>query len=65
MGHEQEATAVLMDLDEKQDMLAITGYLAYAFFDPRPFPNLMALLQAQGIDRGEPVAIPYRCRTLN
>lgn len=62
MGDEQQAVATLMVLDDQQNMLAMTDYLPYAFFDPRPFPNLMALLQVQGVERGEPVAIPYRCK---
>lgn len=50
-----------MVLDDEQDMQALSQYLNYAFFDPRPFPNLMALLQVQGVERGKPVTIPYRC----
>jgi TolB-like protein len=61
MGQEQFAVDTLMPLDDAGDMRAMTGYLAYSFFDPRPFPNLMAFLQAQGIERGEPPVQPYRC----
>jgi hypothetical protein len=35
---------------------------AYAYFDPRPFPNLMALLESQDVEPREPREIPYRCK---
>jgi hypothetical protein len=38
-------------------------FLSYAFFDARPSPNLMALLNAQGITPRQRLDIPYRCKT--
>jgi hypothetical protein len=62
MGHEEEAVAALMELDERQELISLTDYLSYGTFDPRPYPNLMALMEGQGIERGEVVELPYRCR---
>jgi len=62
MGEEVAANAVLMKFDEAGNMKGISDFLTYGTFDPRPFPNLMALLENQGIERGEPVVMPYRCK---
>ncbi len=62
MGNEEEAVDALMELDERQDLTSLTDFLSYGTFDPRPYPNLMALLEGQGIERGEVIELPYRCR---
>ena len=62
MGNEEEAVEVLMDYDIKNDMITLQAFLGYGTFDARPYPNLMAILESQGIDRGEPVETPYQCR---
>jgi TolB-like protein len=62
MQQQQEADALLMDLDSTENLDALGDYLSYAYFDARKFPNLMALLQAQGIEPREPKVIPYRCK---
>jgi len=52
----------LIELDEREDLASLRDYLAYAYFDARPFPNLMAMLESQGVEPREPREIPYRCR---
>lgn len=61
LGDKEAATEFLRPLDDPADLTALSSYLNYGSFDPRPFPNLMALLEREGVDRGEPVEIPYRC----
>ncbi|MEJ2298774.1 MAG: hypothetical protein P8X94_09815 [Woeseiaceae bacterium] len=62
LGRDEEATAAVRYLDEGDGLFALSGFLDYTHFDPRPFPNLMARLQAQGITRPPPTHIPFACR---
>ena len=61
MQKEQDAFEVLIHLDKREDLSGIGGFMTYAYFDARQFPNLMALLESQGIEPREPLDIPYRC----
>jgi len=63
MGEEESALAALMPLDESNNLDALSDYLSYAYFDARPFPNLMATLIAEGIEPRVPRNIPYSCRS--
>jgi len=51
---------MLMELDKPQILRGLTGYLAFTFFDPEPYPNLMASLPSSAIGRRAPAAIPGR-----
>jgi hypothetical protein len=62
MGYEEDAIDTLMDFDTNNDMIVLVSFLGYGTFDARPYPNLMAVLESQGIERGEPVKTPYQCR---
>jgi hypothetical protein len=62
MGNDEEAVATLMAYDDAQDMVTMTSFLSYGTFDPRPFKNLMAILDGQGIERAEVLDMPYQCR---
>ena len=62
MGQDELAIETLSQLDEAGDVSSMRDYLAYAYFDPRPFPNLMAMLETQGANIREPREIPYRCK---
>ncbi len=61
MQKEQDAFEVLIALDKREDLSGIGDFMTYAYFDARQFPNLMALLEAQGIEPRQPLDIPYRC----
>ncbi|MFK8054201.1 MAG: hypothetical protein AB8F65_14630 [Woeseiaceae bacterium] len=63
MGRLDDARDVLMPLDAPDQLDDLTNYLSYAFFDARLYPNLMALLESQGIEPRQPKEIPYRCET--
>jgi hypothetical protein len=61
MGQQERAFDTLIDLDDPDDLSELGGFLNYAYFDARLFPNLLALLESQGIEPREPLDIPYRC----
>ena len=62
MGREEDAIALLMELDNSIPLNPLASFLNYNYFDPSPYPNLMAWLEAQGIPPRNPVKIPYRCK---
>jgi hypothetical protein len=62
MGAHDEAVATLKPLDDRGQIDELVDYVGYAYFDPRPFPNLMNLLTSLGAEPREPLAIPYRCK---
>ncbi len=62
MGQQEKALNTLLELDDPEDLSRLGDFLSYAYFDARLFPNLMALLESQGVDPREPADIPYRCK---
>jgi tetratricopeptide (TPR) repeat protein len=62
MGNDQDAYENLRPLDDEEDLGRLGDFLTYAYFDAKPFPNLMALLESQGIEPREAREIPYRCK---
>ena len=62
IGREAEAEALLRPLDEPDFLFVLVGFLNYTHFDPRPFPNLTALLEAQGVMREAPMPMHFACR---
>ena len=61
LGWQKQATSVLMSYDEADQFYALSSYLTYPYFDPRPFPKFMQVLERQGFDRPPPIDIPYGC----
>jgi TolB-like protein len=62
MDDPEAAEATLTPLDDPSDLRGLADFLIYGTFDPRPYPNLMALLESQGIAPRDPVVPPYQCR---
>ena len=62
LGRVEEAQATLQHLDTPETLYALASHLTYSHFDPRPHPNLRALLEEQGIMRNEPVALNFACQ---
>jgi hypothetical protein len=52
----------LLQLDVADDLNSLIDFLSYAQFEARYFPNLMVLLDSQGITPREPLQVPYRCK---
>ena len=61
MGDDESAHEIVMEYDQKQEVLRVSGLLMYGEFDPTPYPNLMARMAGQGIEDREIFDIPYRC----
>ncbi|MCH7537641.1 MAG: hypothetical protein IID57_07295 [Proteobacteria bacterium] len=61
MSQDDAAIETLLELDTAGDVVAMGDFLSYAYFDARPFPNLMASLEEQGIEPREPREMPCRC----
>jgi len=62
LGRKDEATALLQSLDEPATLYALSGLLSYTHFDPRPYPNLSAVLASQGILRENPTELNFACK---
>jgi hypothetical protein len=62
LGRDAEAEALLRPLDEPDTLFTLAGFLTYTYFDPRPFPNLSAALEAQGVQRHNPTRLNFACR---
>jgi TolB-like protein len=64
LGRTTEATELLRPYDDAGELFALSTFLTYTFFDPRPYPNLSAVLRRHGALRAEPLPIPYACPPL-
>ena len=61
LGNTAEETEVLRPLEQSGVPYQLASFLIYHKFDPRPFPELMAILEREGVDRPEPAVPPFRC----
>jgi TolB-like protein len=64
LGRADEATELLRPYDDAGEIFALSTFLEYTFFDPRPYPNLSATLRRHGALRTEPLPVPYACPPL-
>ena len=62
LGNDEEAFEVLAEYDDMNDIRTMQSFLSYRIFDAGLYPNLMAILEPQGIDRGEVIEVPYQCQ---
>ena len=62
LGRKTEAADLLQSLDKPATLYALSGFLAYTHFDPRPFPKLSAVLEAQGVQRDNPAELNFACK---
>ena len=61
LGNTREEVEVLRPLEQSGIPYQLASFLTYTKFDPRPFPELMAILQREGINRPPPDIPPFRC----
>ena len=61
VGDDETASQMFVEYDERKDLDRISDYLAYAHFDPRPYPNFMQATAGQGFEDREVLELPYRC----
>jgi TolB-like protein len=62
LGRRQEAVDLTLPLDSAGKFFALSGFLTYTHFDPRPYPNLAATLSAQGVLRDSPAELNFACK---
>ncbi len=62
LGFDDQAYELLRPLDTPENLIALSGYLAYPSFEPRDYPLLWNTLTAQGIDRPPARPMAYRCQ---
>jgi len=61
LGFDDEARDLLRPLDTPENLVALSGYLAYRSFEAREYPLLWKTLTAQGINRPPARPMSYRC----
>jgi TolB-like protein/Tfp pilus assembly protein PilF len=61
LGKEQQATDALQPYANSGVPYMLTSFLVYISFDPSPFPEVMAVLDREGVNRPPPVEIPFKC----
>jgi tetratricopeptide (TPR) repeat protein len=62
MGETEAAVESLRDLDDPEDLEGLADFLTYGTFDPRPYPNLMAMLDSQAVEPRDALTPPYQCK---
>ena len=60
LGKEQQATDALQPYATSGVPHMLSSYLIYNSFDPRPFPEIMAVLDREGVTRPPVVEIPIQ-----
>jgi TolB-like protein len=61
LGRVSEANEPLRALERAGNIHALSTFLIYPHFDPRPFPSLVTLLARERIDRPPPLSLPFAC----
>lgn len=61
LGREQEAIEELRGIAQSGIPYQIADMLSYGQFDPAPYPELVASLKRQGINRPPAIEIPFKC----
>lgn len=61
LGEFDEAADYIREITRAEDIYVAANWLLYPHFDEKPFPDLVAVLEREGIDRGEPARLRYFC----
>jgi TolB-like protein len=61
LGEEQKAAEILRPYAESGVPFMMASWLIYPKFDPAPFPEVLAVLEREGINRPPVVEIPFKC----
>jgi TolB-like protein len=61
-GQLDKVEAVMRPIHDSGQLFALSEFLNYPYFDPNPYPNLMKVLEREGINRPDPVDIPFACQ---
>jgi TolB-like protein len=61
LGNTEQETEVLRPLEQSGVLFQLASLLTYPKFDARPFPELMAVLEREGVERAPPPVPPFKC----
>jgi TolB-like protein len=61
-GQLDKVEAVMRPIHDTGQLFALSEFLNYPYFDPNPYPELMKVLEREGIERPDPVEIPFACQ---
>ncbi len=61
-GQLDKIEAVIKPIHDSGQLYALSEFLNYPYFDPYPYPKLMAVLEREGIERPDPIEIPFACQ---
>jgi len=61
-GQLEKVAALLKPIHDSGQLFAMSELLIYPYFDPYPYPKLMAILKREGIERPDPIEIPFACK---
>lgn len=61
LGEEQKSAEVLRPYAESGTPFMMATWLIYPKFDPTPFPDLMAVLEREGVNRPPAMDVPFKC----
>ena len=60
-GQLDRIEGVLKPIHDSGQLYALSDFLNYPYFDPYPYPKLMAILEREGVNRPDPIEIPFAC----
>ncbi len=60
-GQLDRVEQLLLPIHDSGQLFALSAILNYPYFDPYPYPKLMAVLQREGVNRPDPIEIPFAC----
>ncbi len=61
IGDKEGALQELRRFESDETPFPLATFLVYPYFDPSPFPALMAALERERVERPPPVKIPFAC----
>ena len=61
-GQLDKVEDVLRPIYESGQLFPLSELLNYPYFDPYPYPRLMEILEREGVDRPDPIEIPFACQ---
>ncbi len=61
LSRDDEAHQMIKFLDDENQLINLSAWLYYRYFDYTKYPNLMAILERENHKRGPVIDIPFRC----
>lgn len=61
LGRDEEANKITDTFYEQNELLSLSAFLYYPYFDYTRYPKLVSILEAENHKRGPVIDIPFRC----